>query len=122
MTGAFAKLFKEQRIRLHKTLRQFCAENGFEPDNVSRLERGLLPPPRSKEKLTRYAQALGIEPGSDEWLEFFDLAALEAGRLPKHVLDDQEVVQKLPVFFRTIRNREMAGEDLDALIERIRRA
>ena len=122
MTGAFGQLFKKLRIKQHKTLRQLCLENGFEPSNVSRIERGLLPPPRSTEKLTRYAEALGIRRGTDEWLEFFDLAAVEAGRLPRDVLSDAEVAAKLPVFFRTIRNRRIEGESLDALVERIRKA
>ncbi len=122
MTGAFGKLFKELRIRHGKTLRQLCLENGFQPANVSRIERGLLPPPRSTEKLTKYAEAVGIQAGTDEWLEFFDLAAVEAGRLPKDVLEDKELVGKLPVLFRTILNRKIDENTLDELVERIRRA
>lgn len=122
MAGEFGQFFKNRRIGIHKTLRQLCLENGFDPSNISRLERGLLPPPRSKTKLERYARALQIKPGADDWLDFFDLAAVEGGRIPDSILNDAEMVGKLPVLLRTIQNKRLDGEKLDELIERIRRA
>ncbi len=122
MTEEFGKFFKQQRIGLRKTLRAFCAENGFDIGNISRLERGLLPPPRAKEKLERYASALRIAPGMDEWLEFFDLAAVASGRLPEYLTSDADVAKKLPLLFRAVQNRRVDGESLDDLIERIRKA
>ena len=116
MTGDFGRLFKGLRIAQGKTLRQLCHENGFQPATISRIERGRLPPPRSPVKLGDYAAALGIEPGP-EMEHFFDLAAVEAGRLPKSVLDDKELTKKLPVLLR-----KMADVDLDKLAETIRRA
>ncbi len=122
MTDAFGQFFKKVRIRGRKTLRQFCLDNGFDPSNISRLERGLQPPPRSKTKLMAYAAALGIKEGTDDWIEFFDLAAVGAGRLPAAIMDDAEVVGKLPVLLRTIHNKRLDADKLDELIERIRRA
>ena len=116
MTGDFGKLFKELRSAQGKTLRQLCHENGFQPATISRIERGRLPPPRSPVKLGDYAAALGIEPGAD-MEHFFDLAAIEAGRLPKSVLEDKELVGKLPVLLR-----KMTDRDLEKLAEEIRGA
>ncbi len=122
LARVFGEYFKELRIGLAQTLREFCALNGFDPGNISRLERGLLPPPRSEDKLTEYATALGLKPGDDEWLEFFDRAAVQSGRIPKEILADDEIVDKLPVLFRTLRGEHVSEEDLNALLEKIRRA
>ncbi|MBI2457639.1 MAG: helix-turn-helix transcriptional regulator [candidate division NC10 bacterium] len=64
------------------TLRQFCEGHGYDPGNISKLERGLLPPPESKEKLTEYAKALKIRRGSDAWYQFFDLARASPTPVP----------------------------------------
>ena len=74
----FGEFFKEKRIALKKTLRQFCAENKLDPGNISRLERGLMPPPQGSDKLEEYARYLQIKKGSDDWYQFFDLARIEA--------------------------------------------
>lgn len=118
----FGVYFKECRISTGMNLRTFCRESGFDPGNISRLERGLLPPPHSEEKLTQYATALSIKPGSDQWYEFFDRAAAERGRIPKDILSDEEVLGKLPVLFRTLRGKKVSDAHLDALVDRIRKA
>ncbi len=119
---AFGEFFKECRIKSAKTLRQFCLENGFDPGNLSRLERGRLPPPQSEVKLREYAEALAIKQGSDDWYQFFDLAAAERGRLPRDILNDAELVKELPLLFRTIRNRKPTKAQLLELAELLRRA
>lgn len=122
MSSKFSALLKQIRLKSGLTLREFCLENGFDPGNYSRLERGLFPPPESREVLERYAKALGVTPGSDEWLELFDLAATERGRIPEDLMSDSEVVDKLPAFFRTMRGKQLSPEQLDELIARIRRS
>lgn len=118
----FGELFRSLRARSRISLREFCVANGFDPANISRLERGLMPPPESTEKLEAYAKALRVKKGSDDWYTFFDLAAAERGRIPKDVLNDEEVVEMLPVLFRTLRGQRVDDEALDDLVERIRRA
>lgn len=118
----FGQLFKACRMRGGKTLRSFCLEHGLDAGNISRLERGRLPPPQRRDKLTQYAEALGVQPGSDEWLDFFDLAAVGRGRIPADMLSDSEVVAKLPALFRTIRGQKPSADQLDALVEKVRRA
>lgn len=118
----FGKFFRGMRAKGRLSLREFCLDNGFDPGNISRLERGLLPPPESDDKLEVYAKALKIKKGSDDWYTFFDLAAAERGRFPKDVLNDEELVKKLPVLFRTLRGQQVDGKTLQELAERIRRA
>jgi len=33
----------------------------------------------------------------DEWLEFFDIARTDAGRIPEDLLADKNIVAKLPI-------------------------
>ena len=118
----FGGFFRTLRSKRRLSLREFCLVNGFDPANISRLERGLLPPPEAREKLEVYAKALRLKQGSDDWYDFFDLAAAERGRIPQDVLEDKELVAHLPVFFRTLRGQRVEPDALDDLVERIRRA
>jgi len=120
--GAFGALFRECRTRLGVTLRSFCRQHGFDAANISRIERGLVPPPTSRKKLEQYADALGLGRGSDEWFEFFDRAAASQGRLPADLMTDRELVPKLPLVFRTLRGGKVTREQLETLIERVRKA
>jgi transcriptional regulator with XRE-family HTH domain len=122
MSKNFGKIVKNHRLALGLSLRAFCIEHGFDPSNFSRLERGYFPPPQSREKLEEYARALGLVDGTDEWFSFFDLAAAERGEIPHDLMGDAELVDKLPVLFRTIRQQQVNGDDLDDLAERIRRS
>lgn len=120
-TKSFGEYFKDRRIAAGKTLRAFCEEHGFDPGNLSKLERGKLCAPESDDKLEEYALALGLKRGGTEWFEFFDKAAAERGRLPADLASDEELLAKLPVLFRTLRGARIDAQHLDALIERIRR-
>ncbi len=122
MSKAFGKRMKELRTAKGVTLREFCQANRFDPGNYSRLERGLFAAPHKEELLAKYALALGLTRGSDEWLEFFDLAAASRGEIPTDLLSDEEVVEKLPVLFRTLRGSPVTEEQMDGLVEKIRRS
>lgn len=104
------------------SLREFCGTHGFDVGNMSKLERGRLPVPQSRELLERYARALQLDEGSDDWFTFFDLAAAENGRIPEELLSDDAVRQKLPVLFRTLRGERVSEEQVQGLIDLIRRA
>lgn len=121
-TNAFAELLKMRRQTLGLTLRDFCLKHGFDAGNYSRLERGRFPPPQKEELLEKYAIALGLSRGSDDWIELFDAAAAARGEIPKDLLDDEQLVAKLPLLFRTLRGKKVRPEKLEALIERVRKA
>ncbi|UCB57190.1 MAG: hypothetical protein JSV30_00955 [Candidatus Omnitrophota bacterium] len=120
MMVTFGEFFKQKRISLGKTLRQFCLENQLDPGNISKIERGKLPPPASEEKLKEYAKYLNIQFGSEEWQTFKDLASLSAGKIPDDLKNEQELLARLPVFFRTLRDKKFSEEDLKELIKKIR--
>ncbi|MBI5694257.1 MAG: helix-turn-helix transcriptional regulator [Nitrospirae bacterium] len=118
--GRFGEFFKDKRIALGKTLRQFCQDNNLDPGNISKLERGIFPPPQSRDKLEEYANYLHIKKGTDDWYEYFDLAAAEAGRIPEELLSDDDVMEKLPILFRSLRGQKVPDKKLDELINKIR--
>ena len=116
----FGSFFKELRAKRGLTLRMFCQRYKIDPGNTSKLERGLLPAPQSEKKLTEYAKALGLRKGSDDWYTFFDLAAADRGKIPSDVMEDEELVEKLPILFRTLRGQKVSKEKLNKLIDKIR--
>ncbi len=120
-TLTFGAFFKEKRIGIKKTLRQFCIDNGFDPGNISRLERGAMPPPQDEGILERYAKALGIRKGTDDWYALFDLAAADRGIIPQDLMSDQEVVRMLPAFFRTLRGQKPTEDEMRKLAEKIKK-
>jgi len=118
----FGQFFKKMREKRGLSLRQFCVKNNVDPGNISRLERSLMPPPQSREKLEQYASFLRIRRGSPEWYEFFDLAAANSGKIPADILSDENLMKKLPLVFRTIRGQKISKEKLEELGEVIRKA
>ncbi|MCK9418760.1 MAG: helix-turn-helix domain-containing protein [Nitrospirae bacterium] len=118
----FGEFFKEKRIDLKKTLRQFCLDNKLDPGNISKLERGLMQPPQGSDKLEEYAKYLHIRKGTDDWYTFFDLAAVEGGRIPEELLNDAKIAASLPILFRTLRGKKISEKKLDELVEMIRKA
>jgi transcriptional regulator with XRE-family HTH domain len=116
----FSEFVKELRIRSKMTLRAFCEANGYDPGNHSKIERGIFNPPDDEEWMLRMAKALNISNGSADWLKFFDLAMIARAQIPKPLMDDAEVVDKLPVLFRTLQGDPLPPEKMDELIDFIR--
>ena len=118
--NGFGEFFKTKRRGLGLSLRAFCRKNGLDPGNMSKLERGVLAPPESRGKLEAYAAMLGLEEGSDDWFEFFDLAAAARGRIPDGLLEDERVVRALPIMYRTLRKDKPDREEVERLMKLIR--
>jgi len=60
------------------------------------------------------AEILNIEERTEEYNTLFDLAAIS--HIPTDLLSDERVIDKLPVFFRTIRGEKPSREELEELI------
>lgn len=117
----FGQFIKSKRIGLKQTLRAFCEKHGFDPGNHSKLERGILTPPMDDAFMQRLASALHIQPETGEWFDFHNYAAVARKQIPKSLLDDAEVVEKLPVLFRTLQGEPLEADKMDDLIDFIRR-
>ena len=118
--AGFGEFFKVKRQAMGLTLREFCLKHKLDPGNLSRLERGLLPPPQNRKLLEQYAGCLELKPGSADWYTLFDLAAAAKGRLPEDLLEDKELVAKLPLLFRTLRGKRLTDRQLDELVKKVR--
>jgi len=116
----FGEFFKEKRINSGKTLRQFCREHDLDAGNISKIERGKMRVPQAKGKIEELAGYLQIKEGSSDWKKFMDLAAVDAGRIPNDLQKEKELLSRLPVFFRALRNKDFSEKELDALIDKIK--
>lgn len=112
---SFGEFVKNFRIKQNITLREFCRINNLDPSNWSKIERGISPPPKSKEVLNEIAKSLNMETGSEDYKILFDLAAIS--HIPTHLLSDQSVLEKLPVFFRTLRGDKPTREELEKILK-----
>lgn len=120
-TMKFGELVKSKRLELGKSLRKFCEENDYDPGNHSKLERGLLKAPQEKQSLRKLALSLEIKENTDDWEEFMDAAFIDNDTIPDYVPNDKEVLEMLPVFFRTTSGKKVPKDKLDKLIELIKR-
>jgi len=121
MATSFGTYFKELRLKRGLSLRNFSEKHGYDPGNISRVERGVFPPPESPQKLREYAKALALKQGSDEWLEFFDRAAAVRGQIPADLRGDEKLISRLPLLFRTLRGGKVTPERLNQLVDILRR-
>lgn len=119
METTFSNFIRTKRIAAGLTLREFCRLSGFDASNWSKVERGLLTPPQSKKILNEIATTLKIKEGSQEYKEIIDLAALSS--IPEDLIES-EILEQLPVFFRTVRGEKPTEEELKTLLNKIRSA
>ena len=116
----FGEFIKTLRLDRDIGLREFCRQLSIDASNWSKVERGILPPPQGDEKLDQIAEVLGIKKTSELYNELKDKAAIDAGIIPKDILSDQETLNLLPMFFRTVRSEKPTAEEIEKLIEKIR--
>lgn len=116
----FGAFFKELRIKNRLSLRSFCLKAEADAGNISKMERGIVTPP-GEDILKRYAKAIGLTEGSDDWFSLFDLAAAEKGKIPSDLMNVSNT-QLLPVFFRTLRNQHLDEENMLKLAAKIKEA
>lgn len=114
----FGALLKSLRLKARLSLRAFAKKAADDPANISRMERSLRPAPND-EVSERYAKALDLKQGENEWIHFMDLAAISRRELPKDIASDEELLAKLPVFLRTIRGNRLTEEELQSLKDTI---
>ena len=117
----FGEYVKNKRMEKDLTLREFCRRLEEDASNWSKIERGIMGPPQDEGKLKKIAAILGIEEGSEEWYRFHDMAKIGAGIIPDYIMSEKEIVDALPVFFRTIGSVKPTKEELEDFIETIKR-
>lgn len=120
MEKNFGQILEKLRIKKGLTLRQTCRLLKYDPSNWSKIERGKLPPPSNEKILKKWAKTLGILK-EVEINEFVDKAQLAQGILPRDVLRQENIINFLPVFFRTVRNKKPTRKEINKLIKLIQK-
>ncbi|HET6201660.1 MAG TPA: helix-turn-helix transcriptional regulator [Planctomycetota bacterium] len=122
VSRTFGDALRKARAARMLGLREFCRRGGLDPALVSRVERGLAPPPGDRVDLRRFARGLGLSVHSPEWKRLADLAALSRGEVPRDLLRNEEVAGRLPVLFRALRDVKSDRKLLDRLLRIVREA
>lgn len=117
----FGTYFKKKRKETGLTLRQFCENKGLDAAYISRLENGIISPPRKRALIKSLATAIKIKEGSSEWVRFFDLAATSRGEFPKDIKENfPSVIKYLPAFLRSVKKKKIKKKDIEKLIKLIK--
>ena len=117
---SFGEFIKEKRLAVNLSLRKFCEMAGLDASNWSKIERNMLPLSYENDKLVEICHILKIQDGTPDWTKFFDLATVSKGKIPEYVYSDQNVLEALPIFFRTASKEKPSEEELNKLIELIK--
>ncbi len=102
------------------TLREFSRRLEKDPGNISKLERGIMQPPRDENVIKELGYVLGLKENSEEMKQLIYLAAVDAGQLPSEVINDQKLMELLPVFFRTATGSKLERKKIDDFLQRLR--
>jgi transcriptional regulator with XRE-family HTH domain len=121
-TWSFGEFFRSKRLDLGLTLRDFSLRYGYDPGNISRLERNILSPTLDEEKLKGYAKALQLKRESPEWVTFFDLAHVAKGTIPKDIRENENIATFLPAFYRSARGKRLTKTDVEKIIQLLNEA
>jgi hypothetical protein len=78
----------------------------------------VLPPTDDAAFLARVADVLAMTDA--QRAEFADLAAIARGQIPAD-LKDEEILSKMPAFFRAIRGQEYTQEDFEKLLDGVKK-
>jgi len=119
MKKKFGQALKELRVKKGLTLRHTCRIVNYDPSNWSKIERGKISPPPDEKTLRKWARVLGTSKAK-EIREFIDKANLAQGIIPRDILSQDNIVDFLPAFFRTLRNKKPTKKEIDQLIELVK--
>jgi len=118
-TNNFGETLKKLRIEKGLSLREICKLTGYDPSNWSKIERGKMFPPSDIKVLAKWAKILGLK--KEKNIQgFIDQAVIAQGMIPNDVLSDKDIVDHLPAFFRTLRNKKPTKEEVERMIEIIK--
>ncbi len=110
----FGDYIKGKRIDLEMTLREFCRQLNEDPSNWSKVERGLIPPPKDEIKLKKIAEILQLQEKDYTYLK--DSAMIDSGIIPDYIMSDKNLLDSLPVFFRTMGSVKPSKDEIQELI------
>ncbi len=99
----FGSYVKELREKCGLSLRRFSRLAGWDASNWSKLERGILPPPKTRAQINDIASVLALPRDSEAYHTLVDLAAIS--HLPEDLLPNKSIANDLHVFLRAAREQ-----------------
>jgi len=117
-TAKFGEFVRRARMTAHVTGRQAAEAAGMLPSNFSKMEHGLLNPPKEGERQKALADVLKL--GSDDRTKFFDLAAEAVESVPVDIAELISEEDALPLLLRTIGNKRLSSEAIKRLVQIVR--
>jgi transcriptional regulator with XRE-family HTH domain len=114
---AFGDFVRETRMKNGLTGRDSARKADMLPSNFSKLEHGVLLPPRDAERQRQLACAIGIVPDAPEARQFFDLAGAATNAVPLDLADIISKSETIPLLLRTIGNKRLTEKEIEALVE-----
>lgn len=112
----FGAFFRQLRIDSGLSLGKFSKAVQYDVSNLSKIERGLIPPPPSNIQLRLWLRELGIDKNNDNYLKFLTLASLTRAEFPDGVAK-KDILQFLPAFYRAMGNKYEDKEKYRKLIK-----
>jgi transcriptional regulator with XRE-family HTH domain len=116
----FGAMLSKLRTENNLSLREVCKLTNYDPSNWSKVERGLISPPANDKILMTWAKSLKVK--KEDIQEFMDNAHIAQGIIPDDILNRTEMLELMPAFFRTVRNKKPTKEEIDKLISLIKSA
>ncbi len=116
----FGFLLNKVRTENNLSIREVCKMVNYDPSNWSKIERGLISPPSDEGTLKSWAKEMKIQ--KENIHDFIDSAQIAQGIIPDDILDRAEMLELMPAFFRTVRNKKPSKEEIDRLVNLIKKA
>lgn len=113
------RLVEKIRTNHRVTLKVLSGDIGFDPAYISRIETGKVAP--SENFINKFCEYFGIETGTEMHRKLSDEASIAKAKIPEYVMKNEEVVDMLPIFFRTMTGGKVEDAELDKLIALIQR-
>lgn len=117
----FGAFVRDKRLKANLSLREFCNRAQIDPSNWSKIERDRLSLTYDREKLEEIAGIIQIKKNSTDWTTFFDLAMIAKKQIPNEIYSDEEILNALPIFFRSALGQPPTEEELNRVIEILKR-
>lgn len=116
----FGAMLNKLRTENNLSIRDVCKLVSYDPSNWSKVERGLIPAPTEEKILKSWAKALRVK--KEDIQDFMDNAIIAQSLIPSDILEKNEMLQLMPAFFRTVRNKKPSKKELDDLVDLIKKA
>jgi transcriptional regulator with XRE-family HTH domain len=120
MSMMFGDFIKDRRLARDLSLREFARRIGEDPSNWSKVERGILPPPKDSKKLNEIAEVLEIKEKTEDWHKLEDYASVDSAIIPSYIMNNEEALAALPAFFRTIGSLKPSREEIATLLKKLK--